>query len=449
MKYEDYIKEHQSEIKPKETSISNIYSKKPEWLSWINNIPNSDLKSFINELEIQGFNKKITRQDVFDMFDKDLYKGFIYSMLWGGIGIIDKSNLVNAFSTSKEEIVRKLGNVKRMVNGNNLDLENAFGSMLNANRRDNNKINGVGISYLTKLLFFLCEDNNPKKETDTNNKVLPLIYDKWGKNMHIALLIDSLDNNKMRENKYLSINDYYGNVETNTDYNIYYNYLLKLKEVANKFNKKPGEIEEFLFGYSKDKEKEFTLYPNTNPRVFAELYIQKYCDYLFGSKSEWSGITKDELNNYSIRRNKSKTETKTSNRGDPEDKKKNSKTKVNNKQNHREEPTLTRDFTHDINDLKKRYPHLNVFDNSKKISGRKVYWGCDLSENLSLYVGRTYDKRTFCSIYRKEGIPQTIIEQLNDLLPKSYKDWIGKYCNYEEAVQTLYQVIDRLKITKG
>ena len=429
MRYIDYIKKRQKDMSPKKMSISGIYKGN---ISWINDIDNTDLKDFIKTLVL---NKEITRQDVFDMYERGLYEGFIYTMLWGGLGLgpNGKRNLQNALSTPKEVIKGILFDVKQKIEDN--DLEYAFKSMC---KKKPNKISGVGISYLTKILYFLCQENNPKNKK-TNAKVLPLIYDSKGMDMHAALLIDSLDNEKLLSCKYITRNDYNRIVETYSNYERYYDYLLSIQDVANKLSRRPGELEEFLFGYPQDKSNPESLCPSTNPRLFAKLYIQKYRNYLKNSNpnKEWSGISEEELNNI------------ISKRGDAEDKKKNSKTKANNKQNHREEPTLTRDFTHDINDLKKQYPHLNVFDNSKKISGRKVYWGCDLSENLSLYVGRTYDKRTFCSIYRKEGIPQTIIEQLNDLLPKSYKDWIGKYCNYEEAVQTLYQVIDRLKITKG
>ena len=437
MKYIDYIIKYQNSIRPKEMSISGVYIKKSQWIDWVRSIDNTDLQQFIDDLERLGFDRIITRQSVFDMYKKGLYEGFVYTMLWGGLGILGKENLVNALSTTKTDIESKLTRVKQMIDNN--DLENAFSSM-----RDNkpNKIKGVDISYLTKLLFFLCEDNNPtrKKNADNGNKILPLIYDKWGKNMHISLLIDSLDNEKLFKCKYLNINGYYGRRDTYNDFGIYKDYITLMNKVANELGKRPGEIEEFLFGYPKDrKNNPDSINAHTNPRVFSELYINKYCDYLIdiNPKKEWSGIEEKELT------------TQTTNKTKKGDKQAESKKKDNKKQTNNEESSIDINYDKDRENFIKKYPNLNVFDSTKKIHNRKVFWGCDLSENLFLYVGRTYDKRTFCSIYRKGGIPQTIIQQLNDLLPKSYEDWIGKYCNYEEAVLTLYQVIDRLIVKKN
>ena len=442
MTYLDYIKKHKDVIgTPKSFILKDEYGDKI--MSKLEGLAGnySHFKEIYNDIPKD---KKLYRNDVFNAYGDDyenLYKGFIYTILWGGFGIGQTSSyLETVIKTPKEEIVEKLQHVKTYIDNN--DLKSAFNSMYSD--RGKNKINGIGISYLTKLLYFLCKYNNPlSKEAIPKNIVLPLIYDRWGKNMHIALLIDStnIDSSNIEmlfKCKYLSILDkYHGNSQKYSDYEIYEDYLNHMRCVSSKYRKKPGEMEEFLFGYAKDeKNNPDSINPHINPRVFSELYINKYCDFLIDPKKEWSGISEDELT------------AQTTNKIKKGDKQTESKKKDNKKRNNSEEPSIDINYDNDRENFIKRYPNLNVFDSTKRIPNREVFWGCNLEENLSLYVGRTYDKRIFCSIYRKEGIPQAIIEQLNDLLPKSNKDWIGKYCNYEEAVQTLYQVIDRLKTKK-
>lgn len=150
------------------------------------NLGKEALKEYGNGKEFEGiidslWDCELTRKDVFQLFreEKNLYKGFIAAMLWGGLGsdALSRNNLRRAFSCSKSVIEKNLNDVSQKLKENRI--EEAFNSML----RKPNKISGVGISFFTKLLYFLWPKENKQE-------IKPLIYDKWGWHIHAALLID-------------------------------------------------------------------------------------------------------------------------------------------------------------------------------------------------------------------------------------------------------------------
>lgn len=83
-----------------------------------------------------------------------------------------------------------------------------------------------------------------------------------------------------------------------------------------------------------------------------------------------------------------------------------------------------------------------IFGSEENIPPRIVFFGCKIDDGLRLYVGNK--NYTFCSIIGNNLTPE-IREKFRDLLPISGKDWIAKKCSYEEAVQTLNLVLDRLQ----
>lgn len=216
-----------------------------------------EFESIINSL----WDRDLTRDDVFRIFreEKNLYKGFIAAMLWGGLGsdARTRNNLRRAFSCPKSVIEKILKDVSQKLKENKI--EEAFNSML----RKPNKISGIGVSFFTKLLYFLWPKENKQK-------IRPLIYDKWGWHIQAALLID--DKGMDEAMKYLLISstlshkDCYGlipQIVLKDGKNVSRAYMNYIEILANKSQGDPGRLEEFLFGQSRKNNRQ-----ESNPRVF-------------------------------------------------------------------------------------------------------------------------------------------------------------------------------------
>lgn len=111
----------------------------------------------------------LTRQMIINLFaEGNYYDGFMCAMIWGGIGnnIKGKAIFNSVFSkTNKKEIVDKLKRVIRILQ--NGDVKTAYSTLQYSGE---NKIEGIGESFFTKLLYFAGAkmDSLPIK---------PLIYD--------------------------------------------------------------------------------------------------------------------------------------------------------------------------------------------------------------------------------------------------------------------------------
>jgi len=114
---------------------------------WIN--LKSDYKNLIHDFE----NKDISRQNVINEFkkyfsgnSKDYMKAFLLTMIWGfadaGYGTHRTNNYIS--SEDNRTIIK---NALDYINRNEQDsLKNAFKELM--------KIKGLGVSYLTKILYF-------------------------------------------------------------------------------------------------------------------------------------------------------------------------------------------------------------------------------------------------------------------------------------------------------
>ena len=224
---------------------------------------------YINIIDELWDRKNLSRSDIFDFFQRgDIYKGYIASMLWGGLGA-DKTrwnNLKKALSTEKEEIEKRLKRILNLLA--NDKFEDAFKSMY-----DENKIEGIGVSYFTKLLYFLY----PHRE----KSLVPLIYDKWGWHIHAALLFEDGKTEKIFE--YFKITKT-GRSSDKLDVSLknnkvtassaYLDYITRISCLCQSFsrnnNPSPGQMEEFLFGRNRKQDKS-----ETNPRIVLLKYLSK------------------------------------------------------------------------------------------------------------------------------------------------------------------------------
>lgn len=215
-----------------------------------------DFQDIANSL----WNKKITRKTVRDLINnpETLYKGFVAAMLWGGLGSDGKSfsHLESVASEAKKsDIITKLGRVKELLENN--DVREAFGSMC---PKQTNKIEGIDVSYFTKLLFFMCSDSEPKGKC-------PLIYDNWGWHIHAALLINKGEEEldklfkffnisvqvKKKDNHYILHPHVVLSDSLNRRKEAYENYIDMMYEQSKSLSDtlSPGNLEQFLFGKSR------------------------------------------------------------------------------------------------------------------------------------------------------------------------------------------------------
>lgn len=194
--------------------------------------------------------KTLSRKKVFEWVKKDPYKGFLAAMLWGGISTMSssnrKSNAERAFSVDKKKVVAILTKTTELLKlGKEREAFDYLGG--------DGKIEGIGISYFTKIMYFFSP-GEPKES---------LIFDKWGRFMHAAFLID--DNSVSDYYSFKNKNDFKSELHSKKpESEIYLDYLDKMRSVEKKGMASPGHLEAFLFGkklYKKNQN-------DRNPRHF-------------------------------------------------------------------------------------------------------------------------------------------------------------------------------------
>lgn len=167
--------------------ISKIYKKEIS-KNW-ENIGSPDFQVVARKIK-----QKLYRKDVFDYFENDKYAGYVATMLWGARGHVGDGGekaLDRCMKISSDVIRKTLSNVKLYLEQDKI--KEAFNYLCKEG-----KIEGVGLSYLTKLLFFL-----KKKETS----FYPLIYDTKLQYIHCALIKSQSDDNSFFNVNSFSVSD--------------------------------------------------------------------------------------------------------------------------------------------------------------------------------------------------------------------------------------------------
>lgn len=252
----------------------------------------------------------LTRNDLFGYFtdgsDESLYKGYVATMLWGGIGTGggSKANLKNAMSQPKSEIIERIKNIRDVLDGGNeYDVRAAFIMMtkeygrkfrFNGKTIRGAKIPGIDISYFTKLLFFLGN-----KDWDYQ----PLVYDNQLQNVHCALLKDDgiglqslFDIHSFKMDSF-SISCRISPIKKNLGkpVDFYIDFIERVKSLSKSMELsgncevqgKAGRLEEIMFGVELTRKKSEND-PKTNPRAFVRNYL---------GLTEYSEEQSDQSNN--------------------------------------------------------------------------------------------------------------------------------------------------------
>lgn len=308
MNYIDYIKKHKDDINTtcRKVNYKDIYKKS------FDDVKNDDFKRVLAEFKEKG---ELGRADIFkEVEEGNLYKAFFMIILWGGIF---QSNLNWVLESIKEDDVNKkkdptnktstekLQDIYHLVNIG--DIHGAFAKMI-TNTYGNNRIKGINVSFLTKILYFFDISNRGENT---------LIFDKWSMLEHCALIASSNE----------SFTDYYhiersgeNNIKINPipqkdKYDIYEDFIIRM----NNLEVSAEKLEEFLFGYKfgskQDNECQEIDKKNgrknySNPRRFVVNYLQTI---LGDSIQNTNNNNKKKSTRTNQKRNKDSKASKTSN----------------------------------------------------------------------------------------------------------------------------------------
>jgi hypothetical protein len=208
---------------------------------------------------VKSIPKKLDRSQVASCFKENLYKGVIATLLWGGAHRANISNFRSVIKARNKTIEKSLERIRGHLANN--EIEVSLLSMLNGE----NKIKGIGISYITKILYFLSYND------DCEDKLKPLIFDKWARYFHCALIIDEAGIDMAR--KMYSCNG--GNIKVLPPENhVYLDYLNRMKYTSTEYQiDQPDILEASLFGLGCNITNDCK-----NPRLMAKDYVFKTLD---------------------------------------------------------------------------------------------------------------------------------------------------------------------------
>lgn len=230
-----------------------------------------------NGIELNGFdsflklnlasNSYINRSTVLDIYSSEKNNPidkFLLAMLWGGIR---KNNLIAILEYNQLELNDKLIKINELLKKNNIE----YFIQVYLKNKDIH-INGVGLSFITKHLYF-------------KNSSELFIYDKWTKRFHAAYLKST--NLEKLELFFLNYNSF--NLKGQNDDLIirrgyegiaYKDFCFALKDIFKIINenlsrkkqfKSIGHLESYLFG-----EGGRNKYDNDNPRVWLFDFIKQF-----------------------------------------------------------------------------------------------------------------------------------------------------------------------------
>ena len=265
MSYRSLIEEHKEEIDCfSQTGFPWRGGYKESFLKMVTD-ENADFETAINELP-----DELDRVTVRSFFftEKDFYKGFVASMLWGGInatrcakghkGDLKTTDAYKAFTHQKKEVVKKLRSVKMYLDNRRID--KAFSSMADPKE---NHIPGIGVSFFTKLLYFMSPQGIIPR---------PLIYDRWSAYIHCALLIDEPKVNALDFYKGVNQDGTLSSVKDQIDLYMDYLDIMKRTAEANEIED-VSKLEAYLFGFARNRRghKE-----EKQRRTFVEKYVLNF-----------------------------------------------------------------------------------------------------------------------------------------------------------------------------
>ena len=204
---------------------------------------------------VRSLPAELSREDVVGFFREDLYKGFVATIMWGGISRFQAEEI--ALRNDRASTMPKLERLVAMLRNSETDIERIGGAIATLRRGGENYFYGIGPSYFTKLLYFLAYD--------MDLGVRPLIYDENMKPVHFALMPEAgrnpffhyaTDGNKV---------DY---AEFTTFEDVYYDYCELMCDMARETGTDVKNLEAWVFGWPANINDN-----RPNPRVAAKTEV--------------------------------------------------------------------------------------------------------------------------------------------------------------------------------
>ncbi len=206
---------------------------------------------------VKDMSDKLNREQVAYYYKEDIYKGFIATLLWGGMhkGRYNKAednNFFRVLSVNKEDVVSRIVKIKSLLSNN---IRGAF----LASKNEDNHIKGIGDSYWTKIMYFL--------KYDDYSGLKPLIFDSIMQKVHCAILIDTIGD-KVKDWYYLDNKNNLCLKKPSDD--AYMDYIERMKQLSDKFGiEKVDNLEAALFGWR-------SRHTYKNPRCVVKKHIEKH-----------------------------------------------------------------------------------------------------------------------------------------------------------------------------
>lgn len=343
-----------------------------------------------NILHVLRQKKELNRDYISSLYSKNPFHEAVFAtLIWGGL---NKANLNRYLKENIQSVNTKIQDVKNKLKlCDRSDIESAFNSMLNGAE---NHINGIGVAFLTKILYFLS--------TNTEG-IKPLIFDKWTQTIHaVSLPYDGKQwyvLSKTEKGSYNAPKFVSDSIMSKA----YLDFITRMNNLSNKIGVPSGLIEEYLFGCSKKFFPE--EWNDNNPR-------KKLVDFVINRPSCRIILSeKKRSKKKSTGSNKAKRSRQNSN---------NAKAVDNNK-----------DISILISELRGKYPDYHFEIGKNLPNGRKSIFKCEISDGIILALGNRA-RFIFCGVYSKSpsaALPYT------DVFDKPVKN--GRYKSYKNNQMSL------------
>lgn len=256
-------------------NLENINNFHQPGFKWKKRYLNATFKKINGVIELEDLTDEIKRSDVIVFFENQkYYHGFVSALMWGGISTRpskghkgDKmtSSAYKVLSLPEETIKVVMRRLKFLIERR--EYEKAYNLLA-----IENKFEGMNVSFFTKLLYFMSEsirESIESNSTELDSNIQLLIYDKWTKVLHLLLLLEQGENEKIV--KYFGVNYINSFFSTSFELGItnlvycnsnhafesYLDYCKKLNGLARELSQhsnvkvSPSNLEAFLFGLSK------------------------------------------------------------------------------------------------------------------------------------------------------------------------------------------------------
>ena len=199
----------------------------------------------------------LTRNDVSACYQEDLYKGFVATILWGGISRFQAEEISRR--NDRQSTLPKLERLRQLLRNSKEDVSIIDDAVASMRRGKENSFYGIGPSFFTKLLYFLSFG------LDLETK--PLIYDENLKPVHFALMPEC---NQNPFYFYVPVGGKMHFAEFTSFVDVYVPYCKTLCETANELGVDVTNLESWLFGWP------VTIKKNQpNPREIARIEVER------------------------------------------------------------------------------------------------------------------------------------------------------------------------------